>query len=557
MLGRPDADFSLSGLKTAVRLAAESVAPLRPRDVADLCASFQAAVVDVVEDRIRMGLKLFRRRIGVAPRAVVVAGGVAANAALREALTQFCAEAGLPFVAPPPKLCTDNGAMIAWAGVERLRLGMIDGLDAPGRPRWPLDPEIRAHAQQQGLKRAPLSWGLGAAERRLGVLRARRRRLLLRLFVRHVMADDAAANRAHNAMMAGIVAGDAADDRALQATLRLGRRRAHGQRRDQKRASRRRSLRILMTAFLCSRSGEVEPAIWVRPRPLGKVQRKHFTWSSPVRAANHCNSACARLYNAFPLKFDPLRLRLRGETCERAQTIIKELPFMSDAPLMPKATAVWLVENTSLTFDQIAEFCKLHPLEVKGIADGEVATGIKGYDPISTGQLTREEIAAGEKDPNHRLHLSTSKTRTPEFKKPRGARYTPLSRRHDRPNAVLWLLRNHPELKDAQIMRLVGTTKHTLQAIRERTHWNSANLQPMDPVTLGLCSQIDLDFEVNRAAKERPKVEDDRSQTLVSAEITTARPTAAPASQLEVFGVPTPSPSRSRSGSTSIRCSES
>ena len=122
---------------------------------------------------------------------------------------------------------------------------------------------------------------------------------------------------------------------------------------------------------------------------------------------------------------------------------------MSDAPLMPKATAVWLVENTSLTFDQIAEFCKLHPLEVKGIADGEVATGIKGYDPISTGQLTREEIAAGEQDPNHRLHLSTSKTRTPEFKKPRGARYTPLSRRHDRPNAVLWLLRNHPELKDA------------------------------------------------------------------------------------------------------------
>ena len=184
---------------------------------------------------------------------------------------------------------------------------------------------------------------------------------------------------------------------------------------------------------------------------------------------------------------------------------------MSEAPLMPKATAVWLVENTSLTFDQIAEFCKLHPLEVKGIADGEVATGIKGYDPISTGQLTREEIAAAEQDPDHRLHLSTSKLRTPEFKKPRGARYTPLSRRHDRPNAVLWLLRNHPELKDAQIMRLVGTTKHTLSAIRERTHWNSANLQPMDPVTLGLCSQIDLDFEVNRAAKERPKVEEDRS----------------------------------------------
>ena len=211
---------------------------------------------------------------------------------------------------------------------------------------------------------------------------------------------------------------------------------------------------------------------------------------------------------------------------------------MSDAPLMPKATAVWLVENTSLTFDQIAEFCKLHPLEVKGIADGEVATGIKGYDPISTGQLSREEIAACEKHPERRLALSVSKTRVPEFKKPRGARYTPLSRRQDRPNAVLWLLRNPPELKDAQMMRLVGTTKHTLDAIRERSHWNSANLQPMDPVTLGLCSQIDLDFEVNRAAKDKPKVEEDRGQTLVSAEITTARPS--PTSQADVFGASAP-----------------
>jgi N6-L-threonylcarbamoyladenine synthase len=139
MIGRSNADFSLSGLKTAVRLAAESVAPLRPGDVADLCASFQAAVVDVVEDRIRTGLKLFRRRIGASPRAVVVAGGVGANAALRDALTRFCAEAGLPFVAPPQRLCIDNGAMIAWAGIERLRLGLIDGLNTPGRPRWPLD----------------------------------------------------------------------------------------------------------------------------------------------------------------------------------------------------------------------------------------------------------------------------------------------------------------------------------------------------------------------------------------------------------------------------------
>ena len=144
---------------------------------------------------------------------------------------------------------------------------------------------------------------------------------------------------------------------------------------------------------------------------------------------------------------------------------------MSNAPLMPKATAVWLVENTSLTFDQIAEFCKLHPLEVKGIADGEVAAGIKGHAPLTSGQLTREEIANGEKAEDYRLTLAKSKVVLPEVKKARGPRYTPLSRRQDRPNAILWLLRNHPELKDAQIMRLVGTTKTTLQAIRERTHW--------------------------------------------------------------------------------------
>jgi hypothetical protein len=208
---------------------------------------------------------------------------------------------------------------------------------------------------------------------------------------------------------------------------------------------------------------------------------------------------------------------------------------MSNAPLMPKATAVWLVENTSLTFDQIADFCKLHPLEVKGIADGEVAAGIKGHDPITSGQLTREEIAKGEKDPDYRLRLAVSKVRLPEPKKARGPRYTPLSRRQDRPNAILWLVRNHPELKDAQIMRLVGTTKTTLQAIRDRTHWNSAGLAPMDPVTLGLCSQIDLDMEVNRAAKDRPVVEEDHGPTLASAEITTA-PRTMPTTQEEVFG---------------------
>ncbi|MGD0634312.1 MAG: cell cycle transcriptional regulator TrcR [Beijerinckiaceae bacterium] len=208
---------------------------------------------------------------------------------------------------------------------------------------------------------------------------------------------------------------------------------------------------------------------------------------------------------------------------------------MSNAPLMPKATAVWLVENTSLTFDQIADFCKLHPLEVKGIADGEVAAGIKGHDPITSGQLTREEIAKAEQNASHHLQLAVSKVRLPEMKRQRGARYTPLSRRQDRPNAILWLVRNHPELKDAQIMRLAGTTKTTLDAIRNRTHWNSAALSPMDPVTLGLCSQIDLDFEVNRAAKERPTAVIDRGQTLVPAEVTTAA-REAPVNETSVFG---------------------
>jgi hypothetical protein len=214
---------------------------------------------------------------------------------------------------------------------------------------------------------------------------------------------------------------------------------------------------------------------------------------------------------------------------------------MSNPPLMPKATAIWLVENTSLTFDQIAAFCKLHPLEVKGIADGEVGAGIRGHDPITSGQLTREEIAKGEADKDYELKLAVSKVRLPEAKPRRGARYTPLSRRQDRPNAILWLIRNHPELKDAQIMRLAGTTKSTLQAIRDRTHWNSAQLQPMDPVTLGLCSQIDLDFEVARAAKERPHQVEDRGQTLVPAEVTTRRPPA-PATQAEVFGTAAPAP---------------
>lgn len=202
---------------------------------------------------------------------------------------------------------------------------------------------------------------------------------------------------------------------------------------------------------------------------------------------------------------------------------------MADTVLMPKATAVWLVENTTLTFDQIAEFCRLHPLEVKGIADGEVAQGIKGMDPVTSSQLTRAEIEAGEKDPNHKLKRSESTVVVPEPKtKKKGPRYTPVSKRQDRPNAILWLVRNHPELKDAQIMRLVGTTKSTIESVRNRTHWNAATLQPLDPVTLGLTSQIDLDREVARAAKEKPAKEEAHS-TLLPASETTARAEAAAA----------------------------
>jgi hypothetical protein len=195
---------------------------------------------------------------------------------------------------------------------------------------------------------------------------------------------------------------------------------------------------------------------------------------------------------------------------------------MATAPLMPKATAVWLVENTSLSFDQIAQLCNLHPLEVKAIADGDAAQGIKGLDPILTGQLTRDEISAAEADPNHKLHIADPKVRLPEAKPKKGPRYTPVSRRQDRPNAILWLVRNHPELKDSAIMRLVGTTKSTISAIRDRTHWNSTNLTPLDPVTLGLCSQIDLDIEVQKAAKEKPVPIEAQGATLLPASVTTA-----------------------------------
>jgi hypothetical protein len=203
------------------------------------------------------------------------------------------------------------------------------------------------------------------------------------------------------------------------------------------------------------------------------------------------------------------------------------------APLMPKATAVWLLDNTALSFDQIAEFCKLHPLEVKAIADGDSAQGIKGLDPVQTGQLTREQITAAEADHSLSLTLSAPKVAMPSQERgKKGPRYTPVSRRQDRPNAILWLVRNHPELKDSQIMRLVGTTKSTISAIRDRSHWNAANLAPMDPVTLGLASQIDLDLEVSRANKEKP-LPTAAGATLLPASETTARKEAEVAAAAE------------------------
>ncbi|MEW6017712.1 MAG: cell cycle transcriptional regulator TrcR [Pseudomonadota bacterium] len=173
--------------------------------------------------------------------------------------------------------------------------------------------------------------------------------------------------------------------------------------------------------------------------------------------------------------------------------------------LMPKATAVWLVDNTSLTFDQIADFCGLHPLEVRGIADGEVARDIRGADPIGNGQLSREELDAAQKDPAYRM--KAQKSRHAELLKPtkKAPRYTPVSRRQDRPDAIAWFLRNHPEVPDSQIARLLGTTKATIDQIRNRTHWNSANIKPVDPVTLGLATQLELDAVVRKAADKKAK----------------------------------------------------
>ncbi|NIZ13646.1 DUF1013 domain-containing protein [Phaeobacter sp. HF9A] len=190
-------------------------------------------------------------------------------------------------------------------------------------------------------------------------------------------------------------------------------------------------------------------------------------------------------------------------------------------PLMAKATAVWLVDNTTISFKQIGDFVGMHELEIQGIADGDVAAGVKGFDPIANNQLTQQEITTAENNPLHKLKLKFNAAAAGEEKR-RGPRYTPLSKRQDRPNSILWLVKFHPELSDGQIAKLVGTTKPTIQSIRERTHWNISAMEPIDPVALGLCKQSELDAAVQKAAEKRAAeggvMSDDERRKLVSTE---------------------------------------
>jgi hypothetical protein len=195
--------------------------------------------------------------------------------------------------------------------------------------------------------------------------------------------------------------------------------------------------------------------------------------------------------------------------------------MMSETPIMAKATAVWLVDNKTMNFKQIADFVGMHELEVQGIADGDVAAGVKGFDPIANNQLTQVEIDEAQANPLHKLALKFNAAAQGEEKR-RGPRYTPLSKRQDRPASILWLVKFHPELTDAQVSKLVGTTKPTIQAIRERTHWNISNIQPIDPVALGLCKQSELDAAVQKAAAKKAAdgevMSDDERRKLVSTE---------------------------------------
>ncbi len=211
-----------------------------------------------------------------------------------------------------------------------------------------------------------------------------------------------------------------------------------------------------------------------------------------------------------------------------------------DKPLMPKATAVWLIDNTGLTFDQIADFCGLHQLEVKGIADGEVGAGIRGLDPIGQGMLTRAELERCEKDPKLRLQIAKSVASTVKQPKRREPRYTPLSKRQDRPDAIAWLLRHHPELGDVQICKLLGTTKNTVQAVRDRTHWKSQEIRPRDPVLLGLCQQIELDAAIARAQAEADKAAQKSSAREAAVEAQAAADTPAEAAEAPPAHEPEP-----------------
>jgi uncharacterized protein len=201
--------------------------------------------------------------------------------------------------------------------------------------------------------------------------------------------------------------------------------------------------------------------------------------------------------------------------------------FGMNKPLMAKATAVWLVDNTTLSFHQIADFCGMHELEVQGIADGDVATGVKGFDPVGNNQLDQIEIERGQKDPAYKLKLKFNAAAVGEEKR-RGPRYTPLSKRQDRPAAILWLVKFHPELSDGAIGKLVGTTKPTIQSIRERSHWNISQITPIDPVALGLCRQSELDASVQAAARKKAAegtvMSDDERRKLVSTEQSLSMP---------------------------------
>ncbi len=206
---------------------------------------------------------------------------------------------------------------------------------------------------------------------------------------------------------------------------------------------------------------------------------------------------------------------------------------MDQKPLMPTATAVWLIDNTSLTFKQIAEFCGLHDLEVEGIANDDVAHGVKGFDPIANGQLTAEQIEKCQSDPNLKLQLAVKKISDPPSRPRQRPRYTPVSRRRDRPDAIAWIVRNHPELTNGQISKLIGTTKSTIGAVRDRTHWNSSSIKPVDPISLGLCKQAELDDAVNIAARRLERLEKEKQRAVKRAAKQKAQD--APLNQAEII----------------------